>query len=133
MGQAPTAGVKHTRMIFNPDNGRLYTMSGDWSGQCTATTPGNCVNAVDGSYRNEIYSYSVGTNTWARETDYCMFPNLQPAHHAIENGGMLMSPKYPLDLACGRARLLQNQLRRIFSINKRAPRIKVELRFTADH
>src|SRR6185295_5033927 len=79
-GKAPSGGIKHTRMIFNPDDGKLYTMSGDWTSPCTATTPGNCVNVADSSYRNEIYSYRVATNTWARETDYCMFPNVQPAH-----------------------------------------------------
>lgn len=71
-------GVKHTRMIFNPDDGKMYTISGDWSGPCTATTPGNCRGTPFSSYRNEIFSYQVTTNTWQRETDYCMFPNVQP-------------------------------------------------------
>lgn len=77
-GSPGPGGVKHTRMIFNPDDGKLYTMSGDWTGPCTATTPGNCRGNPIGSYRNEIFSYAVSTNSWQRETDYCMYPNVQP-------------------------------------------------------
>lgn len=79
-GQAPgRGGVKHTRMVFNSDDHRLYTMSGDWSGPCTGAACDTQV-AVSQSYRNEIFSYDVLSDTWRRETDYCMFPNVQPGH-----------------------------------------------------
>lgn len=71
-------GIKHTRMVHRPADGRMYMLSGDWSLGCTGAACSGITPS--GSYRNEVLSYGVATNDWIRETDYCMYPDVQPAH-----------------------------------------------------
>src|SRR6185503_3671976 len=54
-GPCPT-GCKHMRLAHNPDNGRIYFLGGDYSG------PG-----AMSAGRNEVYSYSIGTDSWKLE------------------------------------------------------------------
>jgi hypothetical protein len=69
VGQGPTSG-KHQRAAFNPENGRIYFLGGDWTGP----------REMD-SGRNEVYSYSVAEDRWDLEYPYCgPAGELQPSH-----------------------------------------------------
>jgi hypothetical protein len=75
-GLSPFGSIKHTRMILNPLNDRLYVSSGDWGGPCTGAQCNGVAPLT--SYRNEQWSYGVADDSWVRETDYCQYPNPQP-------------------------------------------------------
>jgi len=69
LGKGPTGG-KHQRAAFNPDNGRIYFMGGDWRGP-----------QGDESGRNEVFSYSVSEDRWYLEYPYCGPEGaVQPSH-----------------------------------------------------
>jgi hypothetical protein len=120
-GLAPYGGIKHTRFLFHPPDGRLYQFSGDWAEPCTATTPGNCVAQEPGQYQNNNYSYDVASDSWRHETDYCQYPNPQPSHpdyNAVawdslrdlfwDHGGFQSPPTSPEP--CGQSNYQQNQV-----------------------
>jgi hypothetical protein len=59
-GNAPAGGMKHQRVAYNPENGRLYYLGGDYAG-----------TEFGASGRNEVYSYSVEFDEWIEEQPYC--------------------------------------------------------------
>lgn len=68
-GKAPYSG-KHMRLTYNPTDGRIYFLGGDYGG------PGG-----PQSGRNEVYSYSVKDNDWRQEWPYCgPAGSVQPSH-----------------------------------------------------
>ena len=60
IGKSPASEQKHERMAYNPVNGRLYFLGGDYGGP-----------QFGASGRNEVYSYSVEFNDWIQEQAYC--------------------------------------------------------------
>jgi hypothetical protein len=60
IGKAPASGQKHERVAYNPLNGRLYYLGGDYAGP-----------NYGASGRNEVYSYSVESDEWIQEQPYC--------------------------------------------------------------
>ena len=60
IGKAPATEQKHERMAYNPVNGRLYFLGGDYGGP-----------EFGESGRSEVYSYSVEFDDWVQEQPYC--------------------------------------------------------------
>ncbi len=54
--------MKHMRFVPHPTDHKFYAFGGDHAGD-----PG-----ISQSGRSEVYSYDVGTNTWARESPLCL-------------------------------------------------------------
>jgi len=62
-GTAPCiTGCKHIRLTHNPDDGKIYTLGGD---------QGGLLYSAPQSGRQEMFTYDIFTDTWAKIQDYC--------------------------------------------------------------
>jgi hypothetical protein len=78
----PTGG-RHQRLALNPENGRIYTVGGDWDGPGSGYTSG----------RNEVFSYSIADGDWRQEYPYYGPPGeVQPSHP--DEVGWVWVPKW---------------------------------------